>query len=262
MRQQNELDKYYTKGHVARQCVRMLDTTGYDLIIEPAAGGGSFLKHLRGNVVALDVSPEGAGIIRQSWADHTIPPCYKNVLVIGNPPFGMRHAKSDLFIRHALQFGNVRTIAFILPNTYRKHTRQRILPARGWRIKSITPLEDGAFTLHGRERHIPCSFFVFDRSPGEDLRVDISKHTDTKHFVFGNKHCFDLFVFGAAPQRVIYDPTSNNRGHFLKAKAGYSRGFIKRNIEGIDWRGNSCANGGVFWLTKYELLAQYNNTIQ
>ena len=28
-------------------------------------------------------------------------------------------------------------------------------------------------------------------------------------------------------------------------------------IKAVDWNGHSCANGGVYWLTKFEFLEQY-----
>ena len=52
------------------------------------------------------------------------------------------------------------TIAFVLPNVYRKHTRQKILPYN-WRIVSITELGRDCFTLEGKEYHVPASFFIF-----------------------------------------------------------------------------------------------------
>ena len=261
-----ELDKYYTKEHIAIRCIESITLGDYDLIIEPSAGSGNFLKHLyhnidtniSSNIIGMDLYPENSGILQQDWSTYTIDHHYDSVLIIGNPPFGVNHIKSDMFIQHALQFTNVKTIAFILPNTYKKHTRQRILP-KEWRIKEIVDIERNAFTFNHQERHVPCSFFIFDKSHGKDLRVDPNKYKDTKHFVFGNKHCFDLFVFGAAPQRVTYNPSPNNRGYFLKTKPGYDRNFVAKKIQSTEWKGNSCANGGVFWLTKYEFLAQYNN---
>ena len=252
-----ELDKYYTKEHIAKQCADSIRQHRYDLIIEPSAGSGNFIKYLTGTVVALDIHPEHNSIIRQDWMQYRIPHTYQRVLIIGNPPFGINHTMSDAFIRHSLSFANVQTIAFILPNTYKKHTRQRILP-QSWRIKDIIDIADNAFTFNNNTRHIPCSFFIFDKSAGKDLRLDPNKHKETQHFTFGTKSFFDLFVFGAAPRKITYNPQPNNRGYFLKAKKEYTREFIARNIRDINWRGNSCANGGVYWLTKAEFIEQYN----
>ena len=178
---------------------------------------------------------------------------YRCVLVIGNPPFGRYHNLSSKFISHALSFSNVQTIAFVLPNVYRKHTGQRILPYN-WRIVSITALGRNCFTLEGKAYHVPASFFIFDKSEGKDLRVDPDARTETNDFKFSNKDDFDIFVFGASPKRIKV-PTSNNRGYFLKSKIPVEALISK--IKAVDWNGNSCANGGVYWLTKFEFLEQY-----
>ena len=72
---------------------------------------------------------------------------------------------------------------------------------------------------------------------------------------FGTAKDFDVYVFGASPKRVITDPKSNNRGHYLKAKVPVA--MLIERIRGVDWKGNSCAKGGVYWLTKHEFVEQY-----
>jgi hypothetical protein len=49
-------------------------------------------------------------------------------LIIGNPPFGNRNALSKRFLEHSFSFSNVGTVGFILPNVYKKHTLQSIIP--------------------------------------------------------------------------------------------------------------------------------------
>ena len=124
------------------------------------------------------------------------------------------------------------TIAFILPNVYRKHTRQRIIP-QDWRIASILDLGRDCFTLDGKDHHVPTSFFVLDRSEGLDLSVSVPpKITGTRDFDFGTAKDFDVFVFGASPKRVITDPKPSNRGHYLKAKVPVERLVERiRNVE-------------------------------
>ncbi len=83
----------------------------------------------------------------------------------------------------------------------------------------MTELGCDYFTLEGQGYHVPTSFFVLDRSPGEDLRVRLpAKMTGMQAFDFTTKKDFDVFVFGALPKRVITDPKPNNRGYFMKAK--------------------------------------------
>ena len=250
------LDKYYTQKEVAIFCISKLNCNDYDCIIEPSAGNGAFYNEIKHhNKTGLDIEPENPSIIKRDWLKYKIDSFYKNVLIIGNPPFGVNHILSTKFLKHAFSFKNVKTIAFILPNVYNKHTRQNIIPSE-WRIKNIYPLPKNSFVFENKVKHLPCSFFILDKSTGCDLRFDASRYQNTKDFIFGTKNDFDIFVFGASPTKIITNPTANNRGYFLKSKIPVQH--LIKNIKSIKWQGNSCANGGVFWLTKAEFCYHYN----
>ena len=251
------LDKFYTKQEVVKRCLDEVHKLPYtfDCVIEPSAGDGAFYEHIQHeNKIGIDIDPQHDEIIKGDWLNYTVSDMYERVLVLGNPPFGQYQKLSTKFILHAISFSNVQTIAFILPDVYRKHTRQRILPYN-WRIVSITELERDCFTLEGQDYHVPASFFIFDKSEGKDLRVNPNAYTETNDFKFSTKDDFDIFVFGASPRRITKTPTPNNRGYFLKSKIPVED-LISR-IKAVDWNGNSCANGGVYWLTKFEFLEQY-----
>ena len=261
MHSAKELDKYYTKSDVVEKCINSIHESldKYDFIIEPSAGDGAFFKQIKSkNKLGVDIAPENKKIKKANFLKLKLDKEYKKILIIGNPPFGINHSLSTAFLEYSFNFKDVKTIGFILPNVYKKHTRQKIIP-NNWRIKKIVDLGKNAFSFNGNTRHVPCSFFIFDKSKGKDLRVDVNKHKKTKDFEFGNKKDFDLFIFGASPKKMTFNPKPNNRGYFLKSKISTKK--IIKNIQEINWKGNSCANGGVFWLTKYELLEQYNNYI-
>ena len=165
-------------------------------------------------------------------------------------------SSSTRFLKHSFSFKNIKTIAFILPNVYNKHTKQKIIP-KTWRIKNIYSLPKNSFIFENKTKHVPCSFFIFDKSKGKDLTISYLKNTKRlKILTFGNHHDFDIFVFGASPTKITKNPTVNNRGYFLKSKIPVNS--LIKNIKSINWNGNSCANGGVFWLTKAEFCHQYN----
>ena len=155
--------------------------------------GGASAKNRTGHF------PRKPEVQKADWLTFQVSPRRESVLVVGNPPFGQYHKLSSQFIQRAMSFGNVRTVAFVLPNVYHKHTRQRVIPA-GWRIASVTDLGKNAFTIGADDYHIPASFFVFDRSPGEDLRAAAPERPETQDFRFGSRKDFDLFVFG--PRRI------------------------------------------------------------
>ncbi len=97
---------------------------------------------------------------------------------------------------------------------------------------------------------------MFDKSKGKDLRFNIEV-AKTSDFIFSNHSgYYDFFVFGASPKKIIKKPHPNNRGYFIKSQIEPST--LKERFKTINWKGNSCANGGVAWFTKYEIIHQYN----
>jgi hypothetical protein len=57
------MDQFYTKDHVAAECyqkfVTKVDTSHYDIILEPSAGKGSFFKLLQPDArEGLDIDPK------------------------------------------------------------------------------------------------------------------------------------------------------------------------------------------------------------
>lgn len=249
-------DQFYTTAEAVNRCLRHIVLDDYDCVIEPCAGSGAFVSAMpHSNIIGLDIDPKANGIIRQDFFAFRVPTKYKRVLVIGNPPFGIHHKLSDAFLCHAFAHPNVQTVAFILPNTYNKHTRQRIIP-QDWRIKAIVKLERNSFTYNGKPYHMPCSFFVLDKSKGRDLRFDPARYSEASDFAFGTADDFAFFVLGANPARIILKPTANNRGYFIKPKIDTDT-LIQR-FKQVDWQGNSCASGGVAWFTKPELVKHYN----
>ena len=249
-------DQFYTKPEVVKQCLSKIDLGRYDCVVEPSAGAGAFLEDLHhSNIYAMDIAPMGKGIARRDYLSFWPGKEHENVLVVGNPPFGMYHALSDAFLAHSFSFENADTVGFILPNTYHKHTRQKIIP-QGWRIKSITRLGRDAFVYNGESRHVPCSFFVFDRSKGKDLRFNPALHKEAVDFSFGTPDDYEFFMFGSSPTKIISKPKPNNRGYYIKPKTSADK--VIERIQSINWEGHSCAQGGVAWFTKAEVVAQYN----
>lgn len=251
-------DKFYTKDNVVKKCLKEICLSKYDLVIEPSAGSGSFSNEIKhNNLVSLDIFPENKNIRKQDWLKYKIPKSFKKVIILGNPPFGNRNNLSISFIKHSLSFSNVKTIAFVLPNVYNKYTLQKNIP-KDWRISKIVSLDKNSFEINGESYHVPCSFFIFEKGRGRDLRVDPKKYVESLDFEWGDKNNFDVFMFGASPKKLITnEPNKNNRGYYLKSKIKVSE-LIKK-IREIEWEGNSSVNGGVAWFTKMEIIKKYDD---
>jgi len=70
----NIIDKYYTKDTVVDLCLNFVTTyiqiNSDDLIIEPSAGNGSFIKGIKlltSNFKFYDLKPENEEIIKQDY---------------------------------------------------------------------------------------------------------------------------------------------------------------------------------------------------
>jgi hypothetical protein len=123
------LDKFYTIPSYSKKCIEKVNELydiKWDLIIEPSAGNGSFLNQIPSdNKIGIDIEPEADNIIKKDFFDYNPPKDKKQILVIGNPPFGRVSSLAIKFFNHASQWANV--IAFIIPRTFRKISVQNKL---------------------------------------------------------------------------------------------------------------------------------------
>ena len=93
----DNIDKFYTNPKIVKKCIYhikdLLKIKSTDLFIEPSAGNGAFIndiKQLTDNYEFYDLKPEHPDIICQDYLllDITKYKQYKNIHIIGNPPFG------------------------------------------------------------------------------------------------------------------------------------------------------------------------------
>lgn len=117
-----DLDQFYTNPEYAQQFYSkiesLIDLSSVDIILEPSAGNGSFFNLMDlSKRVGIDVDPKAPSIIKQDFFDY-IPPSGKQIITVGNPPFGKNSNLAIKFFNRAAIFSDV--IAFILPRTFRK----------------------------------------------------------------------------------------------------------------------------------------------
>lgn len=247
-------DKFYTKDDIAKSCIRdVLDfNINFDYFIEPSAGNGSFYKYLPTNKIGMDIEPEHPYIIKEDFLSSNY--ITKNSCIIGNPPFGVRNNLAKKFIKHSLE---AKMIAFILPQTYNKITCQCIFPYN-FSLAFQKSLGYNSFTLNGNEYHVPSIFQIWIRDfKGDDLRQKLKWNGKCTDFEFSKNGGY--FVFGAAPNKILKakDVQKNNRGYYFNCIQDES--YVLNNFTSIYWKkyGNSSVNGGVFWMTKEEIISSY-----
>jgi len=261
-KQKSKHDKFYTKESVVISLLPHVDFSRYATVIEPSAGAGAFCRlFTHENVLAMDIAPEHESIKQQDWLNFNLDDVEGPVLVIGNPPFGLRNALSKAFIEKSLN-KNVSTIAFILPNVFNKFTNQQVFPEE-WLLSKVIPLPEESFLLNNESYHVPCSFFIWERGcGGVNLRAKKSKMLNVcNDFIFvRQRQGPNAFIMGAAPKTIkeLQDVESKNRGYYIKSLIPINE--LREKMAFIEWKkyGNSSAKGGVSWFSKDEIIKIYN----
>jgi hypothetical protein len=124
------LDKFYTIPSISEKYIGVLGSkykwNDWNLVVEPSAGNGSFLTRIpTTKKVGIDISPEHADIIKKDFFEYQPPSGLKNILVVGNPPFGRVSSLAVSFFNHSAEWCSV--IAFIIPKTFRRISLQNRL---------------------------------------------------------------------------------------------------------------------------------------
>ena len=183
-------DKFYTDPEIAKVIVEELDKilplSEYDGIIEPSAGNGSFLRHLKcfgTEIFAIDIEPEGEEI---EEADFLKDELYLEgkVAVIGNPPFGSGNSLAIKFFNRAAHYKLVDLIAFVLPRSFRKESVQDKLNSYFHLVADFDiPLR--SFLLLDKPYEVPCCFLVWERR--RTKRMTTVAEIPNKNYVFDKK---------------------------------------------------------------------------
>jgi hypothetical protein len=165
----NLIDKYYTKENVVITCISLvknnINITENDLIIEPSAGNGSFIKEiqkLNKNYLFYDLEPENDLIIKQDFLSINILDYnnFKNIHIIGNPPFGRQSSLAIKFIKKCCKFAS--SISFILPKSFKKNTMQKYFHIN-YHLKTQIDLSRNSFLVNDKEFDVPCIFQIWIR---------------------------------------------------------------------------------------------------
>lgn len=194
----DKLDKFYTKPNIVDLCIdNLLQEFGdwkWDLVIEPSAGSGNFLIKIPCNKIGMDIcpdihqdihpdiAPESNEITKIDFLEYKPHKKYKNILTLGNPPFGRVSSMAIKFFNHAARFSN--DIAFILPRTFRKTSVKNKLNKYFHLIRDIDiPLKPCSFEP---KLAVKCCFQIWTRM--EKIREFIelpTQHSDWDFLKYG-----------------------------------------------------------------------------
>lgn len=174
------LDKFYTIPEISNKCLEIIgnkyDWNIWDLVVEPSAGNGSFLNKIpTTKKIGIDIEPEHKDIIKKDFFNYTPSTDVKNVLVVGNPPFGRVSSLAIKFFNHSAEWCNV--IAFIVPKTFRRVSLQNRLHKKFHLIyDEEIPSEPCSFSP---PMQVKCCFQIWEkREEDRDIVKLTTKHVD------------------------------------------------------------------------------------
>lgn len=239
------LDKFYTKKEIAKKLIEKIDLSEFNLIIEPAAGNGSF-SNLINNVKAFDIEPEGFNIKKADFLKINPKEFSGNTLVIGNPPFGRNGSLALSFIKHSCLF--CEKFAFILPMSFKKQSFYDKIPMNFWKIYE-EDLPENSFIFEGKEINIPCVFQIYEKR--EELRIK-KKIEQPDWFSFVKKEEANLSIrrVGIYAGKAFLDIDKSEQSHYF-IKTENPIDFVDM-INSIKWEHNNTV--GPRSISKLELL--------
>jgi predicted RNA methylase len=274
-----ELDQYYTKSTVARECLRnlrtLLPSSRSQLFIEPSAGNGDFFNLLPvDRRTGIDLAPMSAGLKRGdflSWSPKEVEPT--RTTIIGNPPFGHRSRLAVSFFNHAAEMAD--TIAFIVPKQFRKYSVHSRLDTGFRLIGDFNLDEDSFYTPDGRDYGVRCVFQVWTRKQTchEDSRIKTPPpiaHHDFEMFLYNNTvqamKFFKVDWDFAVPRQGYEDYTrretdarhceKNKQWMFFKPK----NNEIRRRLWNFDFTELAKRNTVVYGYGKADVVDVYRKT--
>lgn len=186
----NIIDKYYTKNNIVDLCIdsikKNLNININDLIIEPSAGNGSFIKGIKSltnNFRFYDLEPENKEITKQDYLLYDYSETKKNISIhiIGNPPFGRQSSLAIKFIKKSCEFCN--TVSFILPKSFKKDSLKKTFPLN-FHLIFETDLPEKSFIVNGEEHDVPCVFQIWEK---KNTNRHISEKLEPFNFMFVKK---------------------------------------------------------------------------
>jgi len=277
MNKSKNLDQFYTCSSTARYCSDLLTSTlpklGYKTFrfIEPSVGTGAFLLSGLNFYKCYDIDPQVPRAIKQDFLLIPFPkkPA-KNLVIIGNPPFGKRSKQAIAFLNKSSK--HVDTIGFILPAHFKKWSAQKQIDEK-LNLVLQEDLPHYSFVFNGKQYDVRCVFQIWTRrvTSLQNLRILQAppiKHQDFILYQYNNtKQALGVFKqdwdFGV-PRQGYADYT---RREFNPAKCEKTTQWILfkardkkvlRNLLNLDYRELAQRNTSTPGFGKADVVNYYN----
>jgi hypothetical protein len=265
----NIIDKFYTKVSVVDLCLnfvkKFIQINSNDLIIEPSAGNGSFIKGIKlltSNFKFYDLKPENEEIIKQDYLLYN----YNNIKdisgkihIIGNPPFGRQSSLAIKFIKKSCEFCD--SVSFILPKSFKKDSLKKTFPLNFHLIFEID-LPEKSFLVDGIEHNVETIFQIWEK---KTTNRDVIKKLEPSNFIFVKKTenpdiSFRRVGVNAGTIDVNIDEKSFQSHYFIKFTNGKSINDNITQLSKITYEFNNTV--GPKSISKQELIFKFNSLLE
>ena len=260
----DNLEKYFTKESTVRVCInalkKYLNIENTDLIIEPSAGKGAFIKDLKelsNNYLFYDISPENEEIFKQDFLKLEVSNLrfFERIHIIGNPPFGRQSTLAKKFIKKSCEFGE--TVSFILPKSFKKESFKKTFPLDFW-LKVEIDLPDNSFTVNGVSHDVPCVFQIWEkRNTQRKLPIKLEPK-DFKFVKINEKPDVSFRRVGVNAGTISTNTEKSESSHYFIKFDNFNETILNK-IKGVTFLNDNTV--GPKSISKPEIIEEFNKVI-
>jgi predicted RNA methylase len=266
----NPIDKFYTDEEAVKLCIDCINhhvviDKETDIIIEPSAGNGAFIKKLNqlsNQCEFYDIDPDHTDIIKQNFLELDCSRYRemnkKGIHVIGNPPFGRQSSLAIKFIKKCTEFAS--TISFILPKSFKKESMMRHFPLM-YHLKYEIDIPKNSFKINDNKKYdVPCILQIWYFS---GINRFVPKKLNPRGFLFVKKNenpdiSFRRVGVYAGNIETVIEDKSEQSHYFIKFEEGFHWELGK--LKKIEFEENNTV--GAKSISKQELIKEFNKIIE
>lgn len=253
-----KFDCFYTKEFAVKECMDFLNKNlsgkkKPTLWVDPSAGEGIFLSHFPKPRVGLEIrSSSNEEIIKSDFLSWTPNGNLRDVITVGNPPFGRGASLAVRFFNHSALFSE--RIAMILPRSFQKESMlKRIHP--NMYLEEELVLNPDSFTFNERNFAVNCVFQIWKKRI--ESRPFIKREITHRDFEFVKREEADFAIqrVGIYAGRVKFriSDLSLSSHYFLKLKNPQAL----KTLKSLDYSEPKSKTVGCPSLAKYEIVQLY-----
>jgi len=256
------MDKFYTSEEVVISSLatlrRLVDISPEDLIIEPSAGDGSFMKKLdHEHVIGIDIYPEADHIVECDFFLYEIPKGYDKIHVVGNPPFGKNGSMAMKFLKRSMEFAE--SVSFILPRSFKKESFLMKIPSHFEMIHQ-EDVPKNSFLVEGERYNVPCVFQIWKRNVDNVRRFEKVSPVGYSFVKKEDEHDVAFRRVGGKSGEIKIDTKDCNVNcyYFIRFDSGVSVDIERLQNVTFEERDDTA---GPRSISKRELIKKYNPII-